>query len=74
MPSFTVRTDAETEAALLSLGVSPDDRNRSRIVKEAILHYAQLRREMALADEIELDASLRRDTIDSAIELLRGIR
>jgi hypothetical protein len=53
MTVITVRADAEIERALADLGVTPDNRNRSKIVREAILTAAREARHAALRAEAE---------------------
>lgn len=48
---YSMRADVEVDAALTSLGATPG--NRSRIMREAILHLADARRREQLADDPE---------------------
>lgn len=49
--TFSVRADAEVQRALAELGVTPDGRNRSQIVRAAILTAAKEARRAALRAE-----------------------
>jgi hypothetical protein len=44
MSTITLRTDDEVERALAELGALPGDRNRSKVVRGAILSAARLHR------------------------------
>jgi predicted transcriptional regulator len=49
--TFSVRADEEIQRALSELGVTPDGRNRSQIVRAAILTAAKEARRAALRAE-----------------------
>jgi hypothetical protein len=51
MAIVNFRTDAEVEAALADLGASTDNRDRSRVVREAILLAAREARRQRLLEE-----------------------
>lgn len=68
---ISLRSDDEIRAALTDLGVTPDERNRTQIIKAAILAYRDdLHRELGLS----IDTESRRQRIDAAIKLLQGLR
>lgn len=50
--TISIRTDAELEEALQYLGVKPDARNRSAIIKEAVVMAARVKRDMQEADDM----------------------
>jgi predicted transcriptional regulator len=50
--TFSIRTDPELNAALEYLGVTTDARNRSAVIKEAVMMAAQVKRDMDEADTI----------------------
>jgi predicted transcriptional regulator len=49
--TFSVRADEEVQRALAELGVTPDGRNRSQVVRAAILTAAKEARRAALRAE-----------------------
>jgi hypothetical protein len=53
MPTINLRTDDEVDRALIELGAGPGDRNRSKVVRAAILQAAELHRRESLRREAE---------------------
>lgn len=58
---YSIRADAETDAALESLGATSG--NRSKIIKEAILHLAEHR----LQDRVRVNPRRLIDEIEAAV-------